>query len=233
MTKIRLVGYNVRALRDDGDAVARVLRGCRPDLVCLQEVPRFLGWQAKRERLAEACGLTVASGRRTAGLAVLAGPRVQVLHDEYHLLTRVPGLHRRALAIAVVEIDGARLVAASTHLDLADTPRRAHVGEVIALLDRVRRSFSAPVVLAGDINEEPLGPAWGILARTFQDACAVAPAGETDTYSARRPVKRIDGVFADRAITVAGCGVPAEPELAADYAAATDHRPVLADLVLG
>ncbi|MCW2887785.1 MAG: hypothetical protein QOE54_6935 [Streptosporangiaceae bacterium] len=232
MTGVRLVGYNVRALRDDGDAVARVIRGCRPDLVCLQEVPRFLGWRAERRRLAESCGLRVASGRRTAGLAVFAGPRAEVLHHEYHLLTRVPGLHRRALAIAVAEIDGARLVAASTHLDLADRPRRAHVGEVIALLDRVRRSFSAPVVLAGDINEEPSGPAWGMLARTFQDARAVAPAGESDTYSARHPVKRIDGIFADRGITVAGCGVPVDPALTADYVAATDHRPVLADLVL-
>jgi endonuclease/exonuclease/phosphatase family metal-dependent hydrolase len=232
VTGVRVVGYNVRALRDDGAAVARVIRGCRPDLLCLQEVPRFLGWRRKRQRLADACGLTVVSGRRAAGLAVLAGPRARVLHREYHLLTWVPGLHRRALAIAVVEIDGTRLIAASTHLDLADAPRRAHVGEVIELLDRVRRSFSAPVVLAGDINEEPAGPAWGLLAGGFQDAYAVAPAGAGDTYSARHPVRRIDGIFADRAVTVAGCGVPVDPQLAGDYAAATDHRPVLADLLI-
>jgi endonuclease/exonuclease/phosphatase family metal-dependent hydrolase len=232
VTGVRVVGYNVRSLRDDGDAVARVIRGCRADLVCLQEVPRFLGWRRRRRRLADRCALTVASGRRVAGLAVLAGPRARVLHREYHLLTRVPGLHRRGLAIAVVEIDGARLAAASIHLDLEDAARRAHAGEVIALLDRARRSFSAPVVLAGDINEEPEGQAWRILARRFQDGYAVAPAGEGGTYSARVPVRRIDGIFVDRAITVAGCGVPVDPALADHYAAATDHRLVLADLVL-
>jgi endonuclease/exonuclease/phosphatase family metal-dependent hydrolase len=232
VTNVRVVSYNVRALRDDADAVARVIRGCRPDLVCLQEAPRFLRWREKRQRLAEACGLTVAAGRQVAGLAVLAGSRARVLHTEYHLLTRVPRLHRRALAIAVVEIDGSRLVAASTHLDLESTPRRAHAGQVIALLDRVRRSFSAPVVLTGDINEEPGGPAWGLLARTFQDAYSVAPAGEGDTYSAGDPKERIDGVFADQTITVAGCGVPTDPALTRDYVAATDHRPVVAELVI-
>jgi endonuclease/exonuclease/phosphatase family metal-dependent hydrolase len=190
------------------------------------------GWRRRRRWLADACGLTVASGRRAAGLAVLTGPRARILHEEYHLLTRVPTLHRRGLAIAVVEIDGARLVAASTHLDLAGVPRRAHAAEVIALLERVRRSFSAPVVLAGDLNEEPDGAAWGLLARVFQDGYAVAPAGEGDTYSSWAPVRRIDAVFTDRAVKVAGCGVPADPAVAGHYAAATDHRPVLADLVL-
>jgi endonuclease/exonuclease/phosphatase family metal-dependent hydrolase len=106
------------------------------------------------------------------------------------------------------------------------------VGQVIELLDRVRRSFGAPIVLACDLNEEPAGPAWGLLARAFQDAYLVAPVGEGATYSARHPARRIDGIFVDHAITVAGGGVPADPELAGDYTAATDHRPVLADLLL-
>ncbi len=231
MTDVRIVSYNIRALRDDEDAVVRVLTGLVPDIVCLQEVPRFATQVRHRRRVARRAGLTLAPGRRQAGLAIMLGERARLVDAEYHLLTRVPWLHLRGLAIAAVEVDGTRLIAASTHLDLEPEPRRAHVAEVLGLLDSARRRFEAPVVLTGDINEEPEGPAWAMLAKAFQDGWAVAPAGEGDTYSAREPVKRIDGVFAEHGITVVGCGVPGG-EVAADYPAATDHRPVQADLRL-
>jgi endonuclease/exonuclease/phosphatase family metal-dependent hydrolase len=229
---LRVVSYNVRSLRDDVSALARVVRGVRPDLACLQEAPRMLLWRTRRRRFARCCGLTVAAGRRPAGLAVLAGPRVRVLHREFHLLARAPRLHRRGLAIAVVEVEGTRVIAASTHLDLADAPRRAHAGQVLALLERARHRYGAPVVLTGDINEEPGGAAWDLLARRFQDAHLAAPSGAGLTYSARDPRRRIDAVFVDPDIEVVGCGVPEAAAVAADYALATDHRPVLAELNL-
>jgi endonuclease/exonuclease/phosphatase family metal-dependent hydrolase len=232
VTVVRVLSYNVRSLRDDPAAVARVVRALEPDVVCLQEVPRFLRWRSKRRRLARACGLSVASGRRAAGLAVLAGPRARVVHREYHLLERVPRLHRRGLAVAVLEFPGARLIAASTHLDLRDEPRRAHTGEIVGILERVRAARPAPVVLTGDVNEEPGGASWTLLAGRFQDAHAVAPEGGAATFPARNPGRRIDGVFADPEIEVIGCGVPAEATVAADYPAATDHLPVLATLRL-
>ncbi|XVQ13656.1 endonuclease/exonuclease/phosphatase family protein [Spirillospora sp. CA-255316] len=242
MTVVRVLSYNIRSLRDDRAAVARVVRGLKPDVVCLQEVPRFLWWRFKRRRLARACGLSVASGRRAAGLAVLAGPRARVVHREYHLLERVPPLHRRGLAVAVLEFPdgggggaggrGARLIAASTHLDLRDEPRRAHTGEIVGILEGVRAAHPAPVVLTGDINEEPGGASWTLLAGRFQDAHAVAPEGGSATFPARNPGRRIDGVFADAEIEVIGCGVPVGAAIAADYPLATDHRPVLAALRL-
>jgi endonuclease/exonuclease/phosphatase family metal-dependent hydrolase len=132
----------------------------------------------------------------------------------------------------VVEVKGARLIAASTHLDLADLPRRAHVGQVLGLLEQARRRYRAPVVLTGDINEESGGQAWNLLAGNFQDAYAVAPAGMGHTYSALRPRRRIDGVFADPEVEVIGCGVPVDSAVTTDYARATDHRPVVAELSL-
>ncbi|MFG1999910.1 endonuclease/exonuclease/phosphatase family protein [Spirillospora sp. NPDC048911] len=230
MTTVRVVSYNIRSLRDDPAAVARVVRALRPDVLCLQEVPRFWFWRWQRRRLARACGLRIAAGRRACGLAVFTAPRVRRVGRRFHLLTRVPGIHRRALAIAALEIDGTRLIAASTHLDLYDDPRRAHTAEVIAHLDRARRRYGAPVVVTGDINEEPGGPCWTMLCDGRQDAWAVAPAGEELTFSARAPRRRIDGVFADPGIEVIGCGVPADPSITADYPRATDHRPVLAEL---
>ncbi|WP_233617741.1 endonuclease/exonuclease/phosphatase family protein [Actinomadura sp. WAC 06369] len=233
MTPLRVMSYNVRSLRDDPAAVARVVRALRPDVLCLQEVPRFWGWRGKRRRLARDCGTAVAAGRRACGLAVLAAPHVRRAAREFHLLTPDPDLHRRGLAVAVLEVGGSRLVAASTHLDLAAEPRRRHVREILDLLDRARERYKAPVVLAGDVNEEPGGPAWSLLAGRLRDGRAVAPAGEAATFSARSPRRRIDGVFADPDLEVVGCGVPAgEGAPAADYAAATDHRPVVADLRL-
>jgi endonuclease/exonuclease/phosphatase family metal-dependent hydrolase len=231
VTKIRLLSYNLRSLRDDKKALVRIIRALRPDIACFQEMPRFFRWREKRRTLAGQCELEEEGAtRRAAGLAVYTGPGVRVLHREHRLLTRVPRLHRRGVALAVVEVGGVRLVAASTHLDLHDTARRAHAGQVLSSIGRLRTAYDAPAVIAGDINEPPGGAAWTLLARPFPDAHAIAPAGDGDTYSAVYPRRRIDGVFADPTIRVIGCGVPIEPSQIGDYALATDHRPVLAEL---
>ncbi|MFC7733033.1 endonuclease/exonuclease/phosphatase family protein [Actinomadura keratinilytica] len=39
-------------------------------------------------------------------------------------------------------------------------------------------------------------------------------------------------MFADPGVEIAACGVPDDPAVMADYAAATDHRPVLAEIRL-
>lgn len=233
MAAFRLLSYNIRSLRDDPVALTRVVSGLAPDVVCLQEVPRFWGWRLKRRRLARTCGLSIAAGRRACGLAVLAAPGVRRVAREFHLLTPDPDLHRRALAVAVLEIRGARVIAASTHLDLRDEPRLRHVREVLAHLDRARARHRAPVILAGDVNEEPGGPSWTLLADRFQDAYATSPSGDELTFSSRNPNRRIDAVFTDPNITITACGVPTSNEsLTADYPTATDHRPLLAELTL-
>jgi endonuclease/exonuclease/phosphatase family metal-dependent hydrolase len=227
---IRLLSYNVRSMRDDRAALARVIRRLEPDVACVQEAPRFAFWLRKRRWLARHTSLGLAVRSRPAGLELYAGPRTALLHRRHRLLTPVPGLHRRGLVFGLFEVGGARFVAASVHLDLADGPRLRHAEEIVRELDRVRERFGAPVVLAGDVNEEPGGEAWDYLAARFQDGFASAPRGEGATYSSRAPRTRIDGVFADDAIEVVSCGVPDEPELLADYPDATDHRPLLAEL---
>lgn len=232
MTTVRLLGYNIRSMRDDGVALAHVIQGLRPDVVCVQEAPRLLGWRRQRRELSGRVGLVAVTGRRAAGLEVYTGPRVTVLHREHHLLSRVPGMHRRGLALCVLDVEGVRLVAASIHLDLAARPRHTHAGEIVERLDRVRAVYDAPVVVAGDVNERPGGAAWELFTKRFQDGYATAPSGAEFTYSAARPRRRIDAVFADPGIEVVACGVPADPDLLADYPRASDHRPVLAELRL-
>jgi len=137
-----------------------------------------------------------------------------------------------ALALVVAEIAGARVIVADTHLDLDASARLAHTAELLALLKRARDRYEAPVVLCGDINEEPEGPSWNALTGFFTDAYAAAPRGPAATYSSRRPARRIDGIFTDPRIEVLGCGLPPGPAPAADYPRASDHLPVLAELRL-
>ena len=222
MAELRLLAYNVRSLRDDRHAVAAVVRACRPDVACIQEAPRFLRWRSKRAALARESGLLVATADRVGGLLVLTALRAQVVSTSFTRLSKRPRLHQRALVTATVDVDGARWVVGSLHLSLDPRERVTHVGEV----EVATASYDAPVVLAGDVNETAEGPACQALAARWQDAWAVAPAGEGDTYPAARPVRRIDAVFADRRLTVVEAGVPDVPGVTA----ASDHRPVLAVL---
>ncbi|MFI0417002.1 endonuclease/exonuclease/phosphatase family protein [Spongiactinospora sp. 9N601] len=225
---IRVATYNVHGMRDDVPALVRVIRATRPDILCVQEVPRRWSWRRKRARLAAETGMIVAAGRRRGGTAVLTGPDVRVLRAETHLLRFYFFLERRATAIAVVESGGLRVAVASVHLDLHVAARARHAEEAVTLLEAAAEPYGAALVLAGDINEQAHQDTFRHLAGRLADCYARAPRGEGMTFSARRPAKRIDAVFAGPGLSIVSCGgVDADP---ADLAAASDHLPVVAEL---
>ncbi|WP_248959396.1 endonuclease/exonuclease/phosphatase family protein [Sphaerisporangium perillae] len=228
---IRVGTYNVRSMYDDNAALARVIRAMAPDVLCVQEAPRLLRWRHRRAELARAAGLRVVTGRRWGGVAVLVAPGTRVLHRESHLLRPFAGLERRGVAIAVVEHEGVAITVASVHLDLVAPARLFHAVEIMGLAGKVASRFGTPLVLAGDVNEQPGGPAWSYLTRALADCYLLAPRGDGLTFSARRPGMRLDVVFAAPGIAVRSCGgVDADP---ADLTAATDHLPVVAELLAG
>ena len=225
MPELRLLSYNVRSLRDDRDAVAAVIRACEPDVVCVQEAPRFLRWRSKRAALARLSGLVVATADRTGGLMVMTSLRAKVLATSFARLPKSPKRHQRAVVGATVELGGARWRVASVHLSLDDSERLSHLPH---LWEALRPDYDVPLVVAGDINERPDGAVWRELASRLQDCYVVAGASSPgDTYSAARPHKRIDAVFADKRLEVLECravnGVPG-------LDVASDHLPVLAVL---
>ncbi|MFC8413522.1 endonuclease/exonuclease/phosphatase family protein [Streptomyces coelicoflavus] len=227
---IRVLSYNIRSLRDDTDALARVIKGCAPDLVLLQEAPRFFRWRKKITRLAAAADLVFLSGGGpAAGPALLCSLRATVERTEDVLLPLTPGRHRRGLATAVVRIGGARIGVLSTHLSLRPDERHEQAG---LLLDHLTALGVPHAVAGGDLNERPGGRTFRRLGDGLRDCWTAAPWGGEYTFPATAPDRRIDAVFVTEGIEVLGCGVPSGLAGVAeeDLRAATDHLPVLTAL---
>jgi endonuclease/exonuclease/phosphatase family metal-dependent hydrolase len=153
---------------------------------------------------------------------------VKVVSTRFALLPKSPDLHQRAVTAAEVELRGSRWTIASIHFSLDADERLRH-------LDALRHALegaSAPLVLAGDVNEPAGGAVWTRLTERFQDAYAVAPDGRGETFTAGGPHRRIDGIFAAAGIEVVSChAVHEAPGVdAALLQAASDHLPVLAVL---
>jgi len=221
--ELRVLSYNVRSLRDGASAVAGVIAACRPDVVCVQEAPRFLRWRSRCAALARRSGLLVVCGGRTAGdTLLLASLRMRVLDAREVLLPRTRGLHRRGLALAVLEAGGARIGTASVHLGLDADERRRHAAHT---LDHLAALGVCQLALGGDLNEVPGAPAWQVLGSRLRDADPAA-AGGAPTFPARAPRVRIDGVLIGGDVQVTAYELPAVPRVAE----ASDHRPVLAVL---
>ncbi|WP_181449578.1 endonuclease/exonuclease/phosphatase family protein [Streptomyces cyaneus] len=227
---IRVLSYNIRSMRDDTAALARVISACDPDLVLIQEAPRFFRWRKKLARLARAANLVILTGGATAaGPAILCNFRATVEHTEDVLLPLTPGLHRRGFATAVVRFGGARLGVLSCHLSLQKDERYEQSG---MLLDRLAGMGVQHAIAGGDLNERPGGRSFQRMAAGLQDCWATTPWGSEYTSTPADPHQRIDAIFATKGIEVLGCGVPLGHAgvTETDLRAATDHLPVLAAL---
>lgn len=191
----------------------------------------MLRWRSKRAALARKSGLVVATADRPAGLMLMTSLAAHVHSTRFTTLPKSPDLHQRAVTVAEIELRGCRWAVASVHFSLNGDERRRHLEPLRAFLD----ACASPLVIAGDLNEEPDGPVWRSLADRMQDAYAVAPDGPAETYSARHPRRRIDAVFADPAVEVVAChAVHDAPGVTSDLlVAASDHLPVLAVLRQG
>lgn len=225
---LRLLTYNVRSMRDDRAALARVITSAVPDVVCVQEAPRFLRWRSLCAELARRSGLVVVGGGRPAGAnLILSTLGVDVVTTVEERFSKDPKLHQRGTAIAVLQLGGARFAVAGTHLDVRDEPRLRHVGELHAAIAR-HVPADVPTIIAGDINDHPGSPSWQALTELRQDAFAAAGTGNEFTSTATDPHQRIDGIFVDSRITVRSVRVLDQH----DVQLASDHRPVLAELEL-
>lgn len=224
---LRVLSWNVRDMLGDPWAVRRVLLAARPDVVCLQEAPRLVATRRQLAVVARRAGLTfVAGGRRGAGTAVLVGARTLV-HGAAANRLPVRGWRTRPRGCvrALVSLPGTAPVAVTClHLGLDERERARHVELLLAAQPA---SGGPPVVLAGDLNERPDGASWRSLAARAVDPDPDGP----PTFRSARPRHRIDAVLVDPALTTASYGYPDGVD-EADVVAGSDHRPVLAEVVL-
>jgi endonuclease/exonuclease/phosphatase family metal-dependent hydrolase len=198
-------------LRDSAAGVAAVLRSLSPDLVFVQEAPRFFRWRSTCARLARESGLVVVTGGRTAaGNLLLCSMRVRVVASGNVLLPKRPRLHRRGAVTAVLELEGRSFSVLGTHLDL-DPGARLQSARALRV--------SSYDVIGADVNEECGGPAWAELSRGLVDVAA----GLGPTFSVASPRRRIDAVLASSSLRVASCAV-------VECGPVSDHKPIVADL---
>ncbi|MGI8870847.1 MAG: endonuclease/exonuclease/phosphatase family protein [Mycobacteriales bacterium] len=224
MTVLRMLSYNVRSLRGDANAVARVMASVRPHVVCVQEAPRFLRWRTRSAALARKAGLVVLGGGRPgAGNLLLCDIAIEVESTADLRLSHRWGMHRRGAAVAVCSLAGSRFALAGTHLDLAAADRQRHVRELFDRLPAAGGGADVPLILAGDVNDVPSSATWRLIADRLAEA-------HTDdlTFPADQPVRRIDGVFVDRRCGIGVVRVLDSP----DVRVGSDHRPVYAEIEL-
>ncbi|WP_432507494.1 endonuclease/exonuclease/phosphatase family protein [Kineococcus arenarius] len=234
--RLRVATCNVRELLDDGRALREVLRAAAADVLCLQEVPTHPLAVHRLGDLATDTGLqVVAAGRAGAGAAVLAAARVDVRAAAVRALptprlrARRP-VRRRGTAEALVRVPAGAgwsvpVLVRSVHLGLDADERVDHALRLLRPAGAV--CSGAPLVLAGDLNEEPGGLARAVLTSRLHDAAELA-GGPFATFPARAPRRRLDAVLADARLAVAAVGTPDVP----GAATATDHLAVVADLLV-
>ncbi|WP_236792805.1 endonuclease/exonuclease/phosphatase family protein [Amycolatopsis sp. GM8] len=167
--------------------------------------------------------LTDGAPRRQYGLAILS--RFPLLDKENHEITRLstqdpdpvpapaPGFPEVA-----VKVRGEFVHFYATHLDYRSEPdvRARQVIDMLAILGRDR----GPKVLVGDFNAEAGAPELGPLWTRLRDAAPGGPA----TYPAAVPTSRIDLITVSPDVRVLGTRTVDTQ--------ASDHRPVVADLVV-
>jgi endonuclease/exonuclease/phosphatase family metal-dependent hydrolase len=227
--RLRVLSYNIHSQRDDRAALAAVVRTAAPDVVIVQEAPRRFRWRHKCAALAESFGMVVAAGGLPAlGNLLLTTLRVNVHTTWCRRYPLTPGRHLRGAAFAECSIGSTdparRFVVAGTHLSTDPAERSAQATLFRAALGDVRR----PMIVGADVNEPPGGNSWRSVADGLVDVAETAGRGDRLTFPCAAPRARIDGLFVHPDITIVGYDVIDTP----DARRASDHFPVLADLLL-
>lgn len=224
MTTIRVATYNVRDLLDDNAAAARTVRAIAPDVLCLQEFPRWVTSLRRMRAFERATGMSwVGPSWFSGGTTIFTAERVPVAFRRHRHLWVRPFRSPRGYALAGVRVEGMpEVLVGSIHLGLFPAERVTHARQILR-----RVGGDRPVVLAGDLNELDDGAALAEL-RTSGGLRVVSP--PAPTFTARDPRRRIDFVLAStHLVPVEGRPVHLDP---AELVAASDHRPTWADLAL-
>ena len=221
--RIRAVTYNVHGYRGGLDAVADVLVRAHADVVCVQEC----GSRRALRRLGAKVGMEAVSSHRPFGRvhnAVLVAVPWEIDERRVETFSQGSGARPRGYVAVTMRAHGLRLTVVSVHMSLTAKERRVHAAELTEKLD----AHGHPVMIGGDLNEEPGGPAIVRISARFSDAYAAVGELPGNTFPAVEPTGRIDYLFVTGHLRPTGAWVPAGrgPQ------SASDHLPVVVDLEL-
>ncbi|MEU8507840.1 endonuclease/exonuclease/phosphatase family protein [Streptomyces brevispora] len=251
LVPLRVATYNIHAGAGmdnvfDLDRQVAELRSLDADVIGLQEVDVHWGtrsqWRDLASELAGRLGMRVSfapiysldpttpgAPRREFGVAVLS--RYKIVSAENHDITRLstqdpnptpapaPGFGE-----VVLRVKGLPVHVYATHLDYRGDPsvRIAQVADTRRIMAEDQKAERRPVrqILLGDFNAAPTAPE---LAPLWENLTDIEPGGPT--FPALDPVQRIDYVAVSKDTVRVRDAAVAET-------LASDHRPVVADLLL-
>lgn len=239
--RLRVATFNIHGGvrgKDDYDlrGIAEEIRSWKPDVVLLQEVYRFRarsGLEDQPAELSRLLGMEVVFGnnvtkppeadgapRREYGTAILSSR--PIVRWSNRPLPNLPGLQRRGLLRATIQLAGRRIDVYNTHLQ--------HTRGVIRILQNraIRRHVARaprPFLLGGDFNADPGSPAMRVLDGVVRDPWPAVGTGQGLTAPPWVPRRRIDYLLHG----LEGW-VPEQAQvLRSDI---SDHRAVLVDYAL-
>src|SRR5690625_819373 len=242
--ELRIMSFNIAAGYGNLDGIAEVIAEYQPDVVALQEVDRHWGershFQDQVRFLEEKLGMNSFFGEiynfeseeedipsRQFGLAILSKP--DIVRQKNHPLSRLstqseePGLQLMpGFPEITIEKEGIEIHIFNTHLDYRGDPmvRIAQVEETMEIMD----SADEPMILAGDLNARPDAPELSPLFNRLEDVWAQKEADPGFTFPSDQPDRRIDYILHSGQFRVTNA-FTVQTE-------ASDHLPVVADLVL-
>lgn len=243
MTTVTVMSFNIHhGQGTDGvldlERIARVIRASGAGIAGLQEVDRHYAqrsdWADQPAELAELLNWHVVYGanidldppapgrpRSQFGNAVLS--RYPIARWQNTHLFQSPGEEQRGLLHAEVGVPDVPLHVYVTHLDpFSEADRVQQAQQVVQLV-----GDHCPAVLLGDFNAHPQTPEVGRLRAALTDTwTAAADGGRLVTNPADAPAARIDYIFTSPRPRAAWT------RLSADDPAASDHLPVVSQLVL-
>ncbi len=239
---LRVMSYNVHScIGMDGhldvERVARVIAAASPDVVALQELD--VG-RARTGGLDQAQLIA-----RLLEMEFHFHPALRVEEERYgdailtHLPMRLvkagglpglagrPELEPRGAIWVTVETDGGPVQVLNTHLGLLRSERLVQVEALLGDEWLGHPDCRSPVVLVGDFNALPRSDVCRRIRGRLGDVQSRESGGRVlNTFPGRWPVARIDHVFVDSGVQVAGVEVPASTMARA----ASDHLPLVAEL---
>jgi endonuclease/exonuclease/phosphatase family metal-dependent hydrolase len=231
---LRVMTYNIHVgvgmdKKLDLKRIADVITHEHADLVGLQEVDRGVRRTEGKDEIGELAAMTHMDYAFAHNLDFQGGQydvailsRFLIQKIDHQKFANKREAERRGMIRVEVEIAGRKVNFVTTHLDYQyEDGRVFETEQLLRFLDGLK----GPLIVVGDLNDEPAGGAYKLMLTKFADAWPGSRAkGEGLSYPADKPAKRIDYIFYGIAD-----GVRAKKSSLVNTLA-SDHLPVVAEL---